>query len=202
MFVASSVVSLILMSIFIYILIYFVPSRIKEAWKGISLSVGGIFIFLHVLYFTNLIPPIPLSLKEAGIYHYIEKTGNEYVRVGETPSWFERITRGTVYRMYPKEAAYFWSSVFAPRGIRTNITHEWQYYNESQKIWVTASRVRFAIAGGRDNGYRGYSIKQNLTEGKWRVNIVTDNGRLIGRSVFDVVYEDTKKPLEADIKEL
>ena len=52
------------------------------------------------------------------------------------------------------------------------------------------SEVREAI-GGRDGGYRGYSIKNDVTAGKWRVNVKTGDGKLIGRVGFTV--EDVQR---------
>ena len=35
--------------------------------------------------------------------------------------------------------------------------------------------------GGRDGGYRGYTTKSTPAAGRWRVNIETSDGLLIGR---------------------
>ena len=42
-----------------------------------------------------------------------------------------------------------------------------------------------SIAGGRDGGYRGYSLT-TVNSGNWRVNIETERGQLIGRVKFKV----------------
>ncbi|MGQ0696128.1 MAG: DUF2914 domain-containing protein, partial [Nitrospiraceae bacterium] len=34
---------------------------------------------------------------------------------------------------------------------------------------------------GREGGYRAYSFKQWLNPGDWRVDVETEDGRLIGR---------------------
>jgi hypothetical protein len=46
--------------------------------------------------------------------------------------------------------------------------------------------VRFSIMGGREGGYRGYSVKSTPRAGRWRVNIETPDGLLIGRVPFVV----------------
>jgi len=48
------------------------------------------------------------------------------------------------------------------------------------------SSVTFPINGGRDGGYRGYTIKHNPEPGDWRVDINTSEGHLIGRITFKV----------------
>jgi hypothetical protein len=69
----------------------------------------------------------------------------------------------------------------------TRITHRWEWWNGRQKNWQTLSTVSFAISGGREHGYRGYSLKADPRAGDWRVNIDSTDGRLIGRFAFTVV---------------
>ena len=38
-----------------------------------------------------------------------------------------------------------------------------------------------------DDGYRGYTFKRNIHEGQWRVDVITDEGQIIGIVRFDVV---------------
>ena len=46
---------------------------------------------------------------------------------------------------------------------------------------------RIAIEGGRDGGYRGYSIKTNLPDGEWRCVVETEKGLVVGEVYFSVV---------------
>jgi len=41
-------------------------------------------------------------------------------------------------------------------------------------------------AGGVDRGYRTFSLLENVTAGKWRVNVKTPEGQIIGRMDFNV----------------
>jgi hypothetical protein len=79
-----------------------------------------------------------------------------------------------------------YSAVFAPIQLRTNIVHIWQRYDEAARLWRNESTVRFRIVGGRDGGYRGYTTKSTPAAGRWRVNIETSDGLLIGRVPFSV----------------
>ena len=47
-----------------------------------------------------------------------------------------------------------------------------------------------AISGGREGGYRGYTIKQRVMPGDWRVDAETAEGRIIGRVSFRVEEPD------------
>ena len=80
-----------------------------------------------------------------------------------------------------------YTAIFAPSGLSVTVLHEWQYWNDREDAWVTAETVPFYIVGGRDGGYRGYSVKSGLEPGSWRVNVITQYGQTIGRVSFQVV---------------
>lgn len=42
------------------------------------------------------------------------------------------------------------------------------------------------IAGGRDQGFRGFTVKENYQDGDWQVRVETMDGREIGRLNFSV----------------
>ncbi len=68
------------------------------------------------------------------------------------------------------------------------MVHRWQYYDDETRSWVTASALSFSIHGGRSDGYRGYSVKRSLTEGKWRVSVETVRGQVLGRIPFTIEF--------------
>ena len=96
------------------------------------------------------------------------------------------------------EPLYAYSAVFAPIKLSTQIVHRWRRYNEKSGHWLTVSSVTFAINGGRDGGYRGYTIKHNPQPGDWRVDIDTSEGHLIGRIDFKVERAATAPPAIAE----
>ena len=154
---------------------------IRTGW----VAVLGLIVFL---YFTNLIPPIPLSVKDIGVYHEVYKSGDSYIAKDETRSLFERFfdINGVTLRLKEGEDAYVYSAVFAPGELDTTIVHKWEFFNEVTDKWVTTNRVHFPISGGREGGYRGYSFSENSEEGKWRVSVQTKGGQVIGRTYIIV----------------
>ena len=163
--------------------------------------IAGIFLFINFLYFTNLIPPIPLSLKDAGMYHTIQRnqSGN-YDVTYENYGW-----RG-YFKMYPEftqvagSPVYAFSAIFSPKDLNLDIVHEWQYYSEKQGKWTTKSIINLAVVGGRDGGFRTYSMRSNLEAGKWKVNIKTREGLNIGHLRFNLVPSDVKPILSNMVK--
>ncbi|MHB1117932.1 MAG: DUF2914 domain-containing protein [Minisyncoccota bacterium] len=156
------------------------------------------FVLINVLYFANIIPPIPLVLKEAGVYHLVGRTAEgTYVARTEPRKWNDFLAwyRPTVHHV-PGEPVYFYSAVFAPTRLEVAILHEWQYFDSKKDEWVTTDLLRFRVIGGRDGGYRGYSVKENLFAGRWRVNVITKRGQPLGRTSFMVIDTPVAPMLE------
>ncbi len=201
-FMASGAASIFAMALFVVILAFVAPVIVRENRRRLAGMIGGIYLVFTLLYFTNVIPPVPLVLKHLEIYHSIELTQSGTYRLEyEKAPWY-RFFDGvspTIHRMTGKKIIAF-SSVFAPTDINTRIVHHWLYYDEAARAWVERSAIGFTMRGGRDTGYRGYSEKEVITPGKWRVEVRTERGELLGRRTFDVVETSTQPALE--IREL
>jgi hypothetical protein len=65
--------------------------------------------------------------------------------------------------------------------------------------WVSVTRITFPIRGGRDGGYRGFSVKENLFEGRWRVDVKTERNQIIGRMKFNIEPKTSKVELEEKV---
>ncbi len=159
----------------------------------------GIFLLFNGLYFSRLIPPVPLSLKAIGIYHMIVHGSAGYEAWYEPAPWWEfwADTSGT-YHAPLGSPAYCFSSIFAPTGLTTPIVHRWEWYDPAAAIWRTEALVTFPITGGRTGGYYGYSIKSLDAPGSWRCDVETTNGSLIGRTTFTEA-ETSSPPLLSQI---
>jgi hypothetical protein len=195
MFVFAGALSAVVTALFLRLLALVAPETVeRERWPLIRALIGIFFVF-NILYFSNAIPPLPLALKDAGIYHGVERVGEEYRLLYEPLPWYQAYLRyNKTLHLTPRGSAYAYSAVFAPTGLSTSIFHEWQYREE--ETWVTKAKLEFPIVGGRDGGYRGYSLKSNLAEGEWRVNVITAHGQLIGRISFTVERVASPPPLE------
>ena len=200
-FLFSGFLSIIFITLFLKALFYFINDKFTESKKLIVLLISGIFIFINLLYFTNLIPPIALSLKDGGIYHSIQRnTEGNYDVAFEDYGW-----RG-YFNLYPEFhqvqglPLYAFSAIFSPKNLNLTILHEWQHYNEALKKWTTESTIKLSVTGGRDSGFRTYSTRSNLGKGRWRVNIKTESNQTIGRLRFSVVPTDVEPLLTTEIK--
>ena len=198
MFLASGLASLGVIALFLSLLYWLTPEIVRRERTRVARAIAIIFVAFNILYFTNAIPPLPLALKDAGVYHdVVRELDGSYTLLAESVPWYEAYLRyNTLFHYASGDNAYAYSAVFAPSGLSTVILHEWQRYDAQDGQWKTTDTLRFPIVGGRDGGYRGYSIKTGIAPGKWRVNVITQYGQLIGRISFTAVDAPAETPLE------
>lgn len=198
-FVFSGVVSLLILRFFLAILQKVSGEKFTLALGSIRGIVLGIFALINILYFTNIIPPIPLSLREGGVYHLVDKeiTG-EYVLRTEKKNWLEKFNPRTSVNILPDQPLFVYTAIFSPAKFSTKIVHEWQYFDQTKDEWVSVSRILLPITGGRNNGYRTYSIS-SVVPGSWRVNVMTERGQVLGRIWFSVDYVGTQPELMTEV---
>ncbi|MBE0488025.1 MAG: DUF2914 domain-containing protein [Halomonas sp.] len=82
---------------------------------------------------------------------------------------------------------YAYTAIRAPRGLREEVFHVWRQDGEE------VDRIALAIEGGREEGYRAWSHKQNFPDdsvGRWRIDVMTDSGQRIGVVRFRVADGD------------
>src|SRR3989344_5523830 len=187
-FLLSGASSLILIYLFIRFIGWLSPERFGQSKSFVLGGVIIVFGLMNFLYFENLIPPLPLTLKEAAVFHYLKRLpSGEYLVTAEDKKWYEKFYwRGTFKIEASGEALYFWSSVFAPTDLEIDITHVWKKFDEGKAMWVENLGTTFPIKGGRTSGYRGFSLKEKISVGLWRVDVLTPRGQVIGRKSFQV----------------
>lgn len=187
-FILSGLLSLLCMILFLHIFVRFTKEKFYASRKSATASVLGIFVLMNVFYFTNLIPPIPLSLKDSGIYHSVQRGSNDsYTAKYEDFGWRSFLQIYKSHHYVVGSEVYAYSAIFSPTSLNINVIHEWQKYDDENKEWVDYGRLNLPVVGGRDNGFRTYSIKTGLTPGLWRVNVKTTGGQVIGRLRFEVI---------------
>lgn len=199
LFVLAGIIS------FVFIILYIFGIRVFAGKEKLNLtelfvSIFIIFFIANLFYFLNLIPPVPLALREVGVYHNIIKNGNKYVLKGEQRSFWQKLLHRQTIHLTPGERAYVFSAIFAPKALSTKIIHEWQYKDEIRGEWITKDKLLFNLTGGRKEGFRGYTLKTVLPEGKWRVFVKTPRGQALGRITFKIQNSKTKVELVDSIR--
>jgi hypothetical protein len=172
------------------------PSTREEIKLGKLLSIIlAIYVTINGFYYFKLIPPVPLALQVGIVAHDVTTTKDAYLVT------YERQEDLIFWRDYnskfihqPNEPVYVFSSVFAPTALQKSIIHRWKWYNESINEWVTVDNISYNITGGRNNGYRGYTYKNNIKPGLWSVEVLTEEELLLGVIDFEIITDSNLTP--------
>lgn len=173
-FIISGVSTLFVVYVLILILFFINKKEVRKHFVLLLVNIIVIFGLINGLYFIRAIPPLPLSMKEMGLYSNVYRSSSgDYIKTD--------FKDGDI-----KSPVFLYASVFAPFQFDTNVYHVWEEYDETLREWKERSRIRISIAGGREGGYRTYSEKKFVKEGKWRVSVVTRGDLIIERKVFEI----------------
>lgn len=185
-FLFGGSVSLVLSLLLILALRTLAP-KLRARSVLMATMVCGVFLAMNALYFLDLIPPIPLSLREAGIFHSVKRIGNDYEVLGERETFLDSLLPGMTLHQGAAGRVYAYTAIYSPTDLNVVIYHRWEYFDTAQKRWVTTDRLSFIVTGGRRDGYRGYTYKNRPALGRWRVTVETERGQVLGRLPFTYV---------------
>lgn len=194
-FMISGVLALAVFWFYMDVLAWLGRERYRQVRMRILVGTLAIYAAMNLFYLMKVLPPLPLALADAGVYHSVKKVGTAYNVVEEPQPWTSRLGAPPVLHLKADEKPFLYASVFAPARVTTEIIHRWEWYDPAVRKWLPQSNVRFSINGGRDGGYRAYSFKNRARPGAWRVDITTGDGRALGRIRFAVVLSDPPLPL-------
>jgi hypothetical protein len=188
MFILSGLVALIFVTIVVQLLYRIVPNFMRVNTRRVILVIGAIYTTLHILYFTSVIPPIPLSLTELQVVHSVTKTGNDYRLVTESQPWWRGLPfmKAELHPAAPTLSCF--ARVYAPAKLHTEIYHRWQYI-DAKGNWAERARIKYPIAGSNAGGYRGWTEIGNVGNGTWRCSVETARGQVLGRSTVNVTAD-------------
>ncbi len=195
-FAGSTLAASLVFSLFLLILWAANHTRFRESARNTIAASAVVVAVVVVSYFSGLIPPIPLALKDSGVFHSLVRVPGGYqVTAEDAKPWFD-ITPTRVHTV-PGETLYVYSAVAAPGNLTGTIVHRWEHHNG--KTWVMQNKISFPISGGREGGYRGYSAKESLLPGRWRVSVETPGGQVVGRLHFTVESTSTMPALTEQV---
>ena len=100
------------------------------------------------------------------------------------PAWLARAGQlGLGHLIHRNGGLYAYTAINAPRGLDERIYHVWQFNGQE------VDRIALDIHGGRKEGYRAWTHKQNFppdAAGRWQVQVLTEDGQVIGVLRFKV----------------
>ncbi|MFI5360904.1 MAG: DUF2914 domain-containing protein [Elusimicrobiota bacterium] len=145
------------------------------------------------LYFLKVIPPVPLSLSDIGVYHEVSREGGHFLLSETRPRWrfWERGDQTFLAR--PGDKIFCYVAVFSPARFRDRLQLRWLRRDEAAG-WQEQDAMTLDATGGREGGWRGFAAKSRWTPGRWRVRVETSDARELGRLDLDVVPDESAAP--------
>ena len=170
-------------------------TRAEISLKKLITLILFIYIAINVFYAFNLIPPVPLAMDTGLVAHDVRKENNEYIVTYEKKPWYVFWRKyDTNFHRQADQRVYVFTSIFAPTDLKKSIFHRWKWFNPDTGKWEVTDKISFKVTGGRDRGFRGYTHKNNLKEGQWKVDVITEEELVLG--VVDFVIKNTAEPPE------
>lgn len=195
-FILSGLISLGFTLMLIIVVYKKSPSTRAEIHLGKIIGmVLLLYTIINVFYIFKLIPPVPLALERGLVAHSVKVENNHYVVTYETDDWyiFWREHR-LKFIAKPEDPVFVFTSIFAPTSIEKSIYHRWKWFNTSTDEWEIVEDIGYAITGGRDHGYRGFTFKNNTKEGLWKVEVITEEELIIGVIDFEIIISNSLRP--------
>lgn len=163
-----------------------------HAIRLLSVSPAFILGLVLFLYTFKLIPPVPLSLRTLTVVRNIERVGDRYHLYLRKPPWYKFWqTDNVVFPARPGEPLITFMAVFGPKRFTHQLMVHWSKKDDRSGKWITSDRVPMPITGGRGNGYRGTVRKEHYEPGLWRVEVETEDERVLGSEEFRIVPDAT-----------
>lgn len=164
----------------------------RNSRRRMSVAPAAVLALIFILYATKLIPPVPLSVQYVGIYRNIEKQDGRYKLVYRKPPFYlfwQKDERKFLAR--PGDFLHCFVRVFAPSRFEHNIYVRWSRFDSIKDRWMSQDRISIPIKGGRDEGFRGVTTKENYVPGRWRVEVESEDGRILSVKDFEVISDDS-----------
>lgn len=193
LFIVSGLASLVLTFLLIGYIYWKSPSTQKEitGWK-VGLLICAIYASINVCYYFNLIPPVPLSLQTGVVAYNVEKQNNHFLVSYEQTAFYDIWeTHDNTFNYTTGDTVFVFTSIFAPTDLTKSVQHEWKWYEPETNQWNTTDAITYEVLGGRKGGFRGYTFKENVWPGRWRVDVTTEKGMVLGEIDFIITQDST-----------
>lgn len=167
------------------------PARVLK--RHLILPYAAVALGFAALYFLKIIPPVPLSLSYIGVYHDVRREGGRYALTMTRPRWKFWQRGDQTFLSRPGDAIHCFVSVFSPTRFQERLKVRWEF-QDPRAGWRGADAIPLDITGGRDEGWRGFTVKSKYKPGRWRVRVETSDRRELGRIALTVVPDESPSP--------
>jgi hypothetical protein len=182
-------------SILAFALYYkFLQGRFSESPELLKTHVLYPYVIVQsiftLLYFAHAIPPVPLSVSYMGIYHEAKKEDGNYILSYDRPSLYFWQHGDQTFAARSGDAVIAFVAVYSPSGFKDELQVRWLLKDESHG-YQSQDVIPLLVTGGREQGYRAVTQKNNYQAGLWRIQVETKDAREIGQLDFTIEPDES-----------
>ncbi len=153
----------------------------------------SVVLVFSLFYVLGWIPPVPISAKEQGIYHLIEKQNGQFL-LSTQNSWLTFWRSGDQhFKARPGDKIYYYAQIYSPARFSDQVFVRW-LFKDPKMGWQKTDRIALQISGGREAGFRAFTNKSNYQPGEWQIQLETEIGHEITRLSFEVELDPSTEP--------
>jgi MFS family permease len=167
----------------------------SSAWRPrrTLLPVFALQALLGLLYWAGVTPPVPLALQELAIYANVTPHRTD----GGALHYTLEYQPGPRWRLWERENERFvapagsrvwaFTRVFAPSHFRDEVSFQWEREDPRAGWLPLGAPFVTELTGGNEQGFRTFSYLTVERPARYRVRVLTDDGREIGFKDFTYV---------------
>ncbi len=186
-FYFSGIVSLSITLLLIFLINRRLKNNFNSSYSKLLINVLAVYVIVVVFYIFKLIPPVPLALTQSKVAVEVNKKDLNYEITYQPENWFEFWkSNESNLKFLPNEKVFVYTSIFSPSKLNVKIYHRWSRLNTATNEWQITDKIGYNLVGGREKGFRGYTNKSQITDGQWKVEVITEQDIIIGIISFSV----------------
>ena len=162
------------------------PARDRIALIGGPIAAAALsVIIVWTAVRAGAIPPLPLVMQDSALVEDVRWKGNDLqIRTHPTDMVSDLGLRPAQVEIEPGEGLTVLSAIGAPEGMELALVHRWEWFDGER--WQASDTIPLDVRGGLEQGFRTWSTKRNLKDGRWRVRVLTAHAQELGRVRVDV----------------
>jgi len=155
-----------------------------------AFGVQALFVLLYTL---RIAPPVPLAIKQIGIYHQVKRVQGGWELLQQTKTWRFWRRADAVFLERPGDKLFCFVRIFAPRHFHDGISVVW-FHHDPRHGWTQAHRLALTVSASSAVGFATDAYLTEPMPGEWRVEIESQDGRTIGQLRFEVALDQGDGP--------
>ena len=194
MFYVAVAAALVPLTLHVFLLFRWSRSFSHVARRA-ALPAFGVQLAFVLLYALRIAPPVPLAVKQIGIYHDVQRESDGRHLFEQKRGWKFWQKGDQDYLERPGDKVYCFARIFAPARFHDRIDIVW-FHDDPRRGWIQYHRLPLSVSASNSRGFATDAYLTHPPTGKWRVEIQSEDGRTMGLLHFRVAEDPGTGPRE------